>query len=275
MARSQPGSKGRFFMISTYQASPDIHVLTTSLPLPGLGSVPINAFVLHGEEPMLVDTGVVGQSDAFLSALASVIDPSELRWLWLSHTDADHIGSVHHLLQSNPKLRVITTFLGVGIMGLFAPLPMERVYLLNPGERLELEDRTLHAWKPPAFDNPSTTGFYDDRTRTLFSSDCFGALLETVPESASELSERELHEGQTLWSTIDAPWIHKADAGALGRELDAIRHMDPKLLLSSHLPAARGPVIERLLSTMARAPFAAPFVGPNQAGLEQMLKLAS
>jgi glyoxylase-like metal-dependent hydrolase (beta-lactamase superfamily II) len=261
-------------MIAHYQATPGIDVLTTSLPLPGLGSIPINAFVLQGKEPMLVDTGIVGQSDAFLSTLGKLIDPADIAWLWLSHTDPDHIGALHPLLAQNPKLRVITTFLGVGIMGLFAPLPMDRVYLLNPGEQLVLADRTLTAFKPPAFDNPSTTGFYDDRTRALFTSDCFGAMFDQVPEDASDVTEKDLREGQTLWATIDAPWIHKADPAGLGRELDTIRKMDPRLILSSHLPRASGQVIERLLTTLHGAPAATPFTGPNQASLEAMMKLA-
>ncbi len=110
-------------MITTYQAAPGIDVLTTNFPVPGLGLVPINAFVLHGSEPVLVDTGTVLQSEEFMPALRSVIDPSDLRWIWLTHTDPDHIGSLHQLLAENPRLTVITTFLGVGIMGLSAPLP--------------------------------------------------------------------------------------------------------------------------------------------------------
>lgn len=261
-------------MISHYKASPDIDVVTTSIPLPGLGNVPINAFVLKGADPVLVDTGVVNQSEEFMAALRDVIDPSELNWLWLTHTDPDHIGSVHALLKENPKLRVVTTFLGVGIMSLFAPLPMDRVFLLNPGEKLKLADRTLTGFKPPAFDNPSTTGFFDDKSRVLFSSDCFGALLQEVPNDAADIPESDLHAGQTLWSTIDAPWLHKADRGMLARELDVIRSMDPAMILSSHLPAADAKVAKRLLATLAEVPDAEPFVGPNQPMLEQMLKAA-
>jgi flavorubredoxin len=259
-------------MITVYKASPDIDVLTTSVPIANFGQVPINAFVLHGADPILVDTGVVGQSDDFMASLRKVIDPSELKWLWLSHTDPDHIGSLHQLLKDYPKLRVITTFLGVGIMGLFAPLPMDRVYLLNPGERLTLTDRSLVAFKPPAFDNPCTTGFYDDRTRALFTSDCFGALLQDPPQNAADVSEKDLADGQILWSTIDAPWLHKVDQSALAEELNVIRRMEPSMILSSHLPAAGANVTERLVSTLARVPSAQPFIGPNQPALEQMLQ---
>jgi hypothetical protein len=48
--------------------------------------------------------------------------------------------------------------------------------------------------------------------------------------------------------------------------------MAPKMVLSSHLPAAPGHMTERLLASLAAAPTAHPFVGPDQAALEQMLK---
>jgi hypothetical protein len=47
--------------------------------------------------------------------------------------------------------------------------------------------------------------------------------------------------------------------------------MDPKLILSSHLPAAPGRMTDRGLASLPPACAARPFVGPNQAALEQML----
>lgn len=259
-------------MITSYTAAPDIEVLSSSFPIPGFGLVPINAFVIKGPEPILVDTGAVVESQAFLAALRRVIDPAELKWLWLTHADFDHMGSLHAVLAENPRIRVITTFLGVGIMSLSAPLPMDRVHLVNPGESITLGNRTLTAVRPPVFDNPSTTGFYDDRSGAFFSSDCFGALLSSVPQNAADLSDNDLRDGQVFWATVDSPWLHKADRNVLATELEAIRTMAPKLVLSSHLPAAPGRMLDKLLASLAAAPGAQPFVGPNQAGLEQMLQ---
>lgn len=259
-------------MITSYSAAPEIDVLTSNVPIPGLGVVPINAFVLKGPEPILVDTGSPVQSSEFMHALRAVIDPADLKWIWLTHTDFDHIGSLQPLLAENPALRVITTFVGVGIMGLASPLPLDRVYFLNPGERLVAGNRTLTAFRPPTFDNPTTTGFYDDRSGALFSSDCFGALLQSVPENAADIPVQDLRDGQIAWSTIDAPWLHKVDRTAFAGELDGIRRMAPTMILSSHLPPAPGQMTEQLLSSLAAAPSAPPFVGPNQAAFEQMLK---
>lgn len=262
--------EGRY--MDSYKAANDIEVITSNFPIPGFGFVPINAFVLKGTEPILVDTGAVVESAEFMPTLRSIIDPADLKWIWLTHTDADHIGSLHQLLIENPRLRVITTFLGVGIMSLSAPLPMDRVNFLNPGERMTVGDRTLTAVRPPAFDNPSTTGFYDDKSGAFFSSDCFGALLENPPHDAADLSESDLREGQVFWATVDSPWLHKVDEGAFTQELKSIRSMEPRMILSSHLPAAGGAMTDRLLSSLAAAPAAQPFVGPDQAALEQMLK---
>jgi flavorubredoxin len=258
-------------MVSSYKAAPDIDVLTSNIAIPGLGLVPVNAFVLQGPEPVLVDTGAVVESDEFMSVLRSVIDPADLRWIWLTHTDFDHIGTLHQLLDENSQLRVITTFLGVGIMGLFNPLPMERVYLLNPGQNITVGDRTLTAVKPPAFDNPSTTGFHDAKSKVFFSSDCFGALLQAVPQNASDLSEQELRDGQVFWATVDSPWLHKADGNVLDKGLDDIRKMEPSMILSSHLPPASGEMTEQLLASLSAARMAQPFVGPDQTALEEML----
>ena len=229
-------------MHTTYRAAPDVDVVTSTANVGGFGNLAINAFVLHAAEPVLVDTGTVVDSDDFMSALRSVIEPADLRWIWLTHTDFDHIGSLHRLLEENEQLRVITSFLGVGIMGLAAPLPMDRVYLVNPGQRVEVGDRSLTAVRPPAFDNPITTGFCDERSGIFFSSDCFGALLDEVPESAEDVSPDALYQGQIFWATADSSWLHRVDRAAFAVELERIRALEPTMILSSHLPAAAGRV---------------------------------
>ena len=258
-------------MTSCYQAVPGIDVLSSTFPIPGFGVLPINAFVLHGSEPVLVDTGAVIESEQFLGALAQAIDPGDLKWIWLTHTDFDHIGALHRLLEQNPDIKVITNFLSVGIMSISAPLPIERVRLVNPGQKFTVGDRTLTALKPPTWDNPSTVGFFDEKTGALFSSDCFGALLSAVPESAAELSDQELRRGQVFWATVDSPWLHNTDRALFAKNLAAVREMNPSVVLSSHLPAAPGHMTERLVASLGAVPDAEPFAAPDQAALEEML----
>ena len=259
----------------TYQAAPDVDVVTSTNAISGFGNLAINAFVIDAAEPVLVDTGSVVESDAFMGALRSVIDPTDLRWIWLTHTDFDHIGAVAHLLERNARLRVVTTFLGVGIMSLAAPLPPDRVHLVNPGQHLDVGDRRLRALRPPAFDNPVTTGLLDERAGILFSSDCFGALLEDMPGWAEDVPPEDLHRGQVLWATADSSWLHGVDRTAFARDLERLRALEPSLVLSSHLPPARGSSLDRLLGALAAAPDSPRFVGPDQAALGALLSGAA
>jgi flavorubredoxin len=253
-----------------YSPAEGIHVLPTYAPIPGYGTLPVNAFVLKAKEPVLVDCGLISEQNEFMDALSSVIDPQELKWIWLTHTDRDHIGSFHKLLEEAPRLRVITTFMGAGKMSLSSPLPMDRVYLLNPGQSIHVGDRRLTAVQPPIFDAPETTGFIDSKSGALFSSDCFGAIMSSPAEDVRDIPQEELTEMGTIWATIDAPWIHSINRGLFGKTLNRIRELSPSMILSSHLPAAPG-MTTQLLKTLASVPDAKSFTGPDQEALQRML----
>jgi Metallo-beta-lactamase superfamily len=262
-------------MTACFTAGPGVDVIAATIDIPTLGSLAVNSFVLHGTEPLLVDTGTVAGATDFLAALASVIDPQALRWVWLTHTDFDHIGSLARLLELNPRIRVVTSFLGTGIMGLSStPLPIDRVYLVNPGQTLTVGDRRLTAVRPPVFDNPITTGFVDESSGALFSSDCFGALLPALPalpEDSADLDEATLTSGQIRWATIDSPWAHDVDRAAFDAKLHQLLAIQPSMVYSSHLPPAPGSMLKLFIESLAQVPDAPRFEGPDQATLETLL----
>jgi hypothetical protein len=55
--------------------APDITVLADALEVPGIGFLPVNAFVLHAREAVGVDTGLSLPGRRFLEAVGSAIDP--------------------------------------------------------------------------------------------------------------------------------------------------------------------------------------------------------
>ncbi len=252
----------------------DAIVLNDQLEVPGVGYLAVNAFVLQAAEPVVVDTGLSLPDRNFVETLGSVIDPADVRWIWLTHPDRDHTGGIFDLLEAAPQARVITTFVGAGILSTERPLPMDRVYLLNPGQSLDVGDRTLHGFRPPLFDNPATVGFYDDRSGICFSSDCFGAPVPTSElagsSEARDVPPDALRAGQLLWATIDSPWVHLVDPVKYLETVESLRAMDPAVILSTHLPPAAGQT-SVFLDMLATAPAADPFVGPDQHALEEML----
>ena len=258
-------------MNTPYQVIPDINVLPAHFPIPGAGFLPINAFVIKSKEPVLVDTGIGIDSKVFMEALASIIDPRDLRWVWLTHDDADHTGSIQKVLEAAPQAKLVANSLAVLRMSTTWPVPMKRVVWLNPGESITVGDRTLTAVRPPLFDNPTTISLYDDKTETYFSADCFGAILPSPVQNIDEVAEGDLTQGMISWASADSPWLHMVEPKVFAGALDKIRLLSPKLILSSHMLPAQGKT-ELFLEWLAKVPTSKPFVTPNQNALEQILR---
>lgn len=256
-------------MLSPYTVAPAIDILPAFLPVPGFGVLPVNSFVIHATAPVLVDTGPAALREPFLAALETIIDPARLRWIWITHADPDHVGNLQAVLARAPDARLVTTFLGMAKMGLLG-LPVERVRLINPGQHLHAGDRALTAVAPPVFDAPETTGLFDPVSGTLFSADSFGALMQSPTREARDLQAHQLKAGMLAWAAVDAPWLQNVDRGRFRRSLQTIADLVPTVVLSSHLPPANG-MTDTLLSNLADAPDAPPFIGPDQAALERML----
>ena len=65
-------------------------------------------------------------SNQFVEALAATIDLDDLEWLWLT-VDPDHVDAVARLHEAAPQLKVVTSFLGMGKLGILGiALPPER-----------------------------------------------------------------------------------------------------------------------------------------------------
>ncbi|MGK5113453.1 MULTISPECIES: MBL fold metallo-hydrolase [unclassified Geodermatophilus] len=258
-------------MDSPYRASADVHVLPANLELPGMGVLPVNAYLITAEEPVLVDTGLGVDEDDFVDALSSLIAPERLRWIWLTHDDADHTGSLRRVMELAPQARLVTHGFSALRMSTWWPLPMDRVHAIRPGDEIHVGDRTLTAVAPPLFDNPTSTGLLDRSTGALFSVDAFGAILPEPTQSAADVPPEALAGGMLGWATSDSPWVHLTEPAEFGQVLDRVRRIRPTRIFSSHLPAAEGTALEDFLAVLQQVPSAEPFVPPSADEFTQLV----
>ncbi len=258
-------------MDAPYQAAPDVHVLPTNEVLPGLGVLPINAYVLLAEEPVLIDTGMAADDDEFIDALSSIVDPQELRWVWLTHDDADHTGSIERVFRLAPRARLVTHAFAALRMSSWWPVPFDRVHAIRAGDRLAVGDRTLRAVPPPLYDNPMSTGLLDEATGALFSVDSFGALLPEATQDAADVPHDALAGGMRAWASSDSPWAHLLDRGRFAQVLEGVRRLQPTQIFSSHLPAASGTSLDTFLQVLASVPDAEPTPAPSHEEFTMLL----
>ncbi len=187
----------------------------------------------------------------------------------MSHTDLDHIGNLEAVMELAPNAKVVLPGLGAAKMGLREGFDMSRLMPMDHGQRLDLGDRELVLLKPPTYDAPETTGFFDTRTRVLFSVDSFGALLDSPYEELAAVPEAVLRDGMATWSAIDAPWLGMIDRHAFGHLMSDIERLAPSTIISGHLPAAGGSVTRRLLGNMLGA-VAGKIAGPDREAIEAL-----
>jgi glyoxylase-like metal-dependent hydrolase (beta-lactamase superfamily II) len=259
-------------MDAPYQGSSDVLVLPTSITIPGVGVLPINAFLLMAEEPVLVDTGLGMDSPEFIDAVSSIVPFDQIKWVWLTHDDADHTGSIQKVMELAPNAKLVTQGLCAMRMSSWWQVPLHRVHAIRAGDELHVGDRTLTAVAPPLFDNPMSTGFIDRSTGALFTVDAFGALLPEATQSANDVPPEALAGGMAGWATSDSPWVHITDKAKFGEVLERVRQLAPSRIFSSHLPAADGTSMDEFIRILAMVPDAEEHQPPNAEQFGMMIE---
>jgi hypothetical protein len=256
--------------IGAKRVAPDTTTFRSFAPIPGLGILPINAHLIHAKEPVLVDTSWVGVSEAYLEELQKAIDPADLRWIWISHTDLDHVFNLEAVMKLAPNAKVVIAGLGAAKLELRGDFDMSRLHVLEAGQRLDVGDRELVSIKPIIYDAPETNGFFDTKTRVLFSADAFGALMDAPHEETAAIPEAVLRDGQTAWASVDAPWLGWVDKTIFGALLSDVERLDPSTIISGHLPATSGPMIHKVLGNLLGSMSAGRFGGPDRETIESL-----
>ncbi len=259
-------------MDALYQSAPDVHVIPANLPIPGVGVLPVNAFLLMSEEPILIDTGIGVDGDDFMAAVSDIVDLEKLKWVWLTHDDADHTGSIQRIMELAPNAKLVTHAFSALRMATWWPVPMERVHAIRPGDEIHVGDRALIAVAPPLFDSPLSIGLFDTSTGAFFCVDSFGAILPEPTQDPSEVQPEALAGGMLGWAISDSPWAHVADREMFSQVLDKVRQLQPRRIFSSHLPAAKGSSLEEFIAVLETVPDAEPFMPPNAQEFTQMIE---
>src|SRR4029450_5352526 len=88
--------------ISPYQVAEETFVIPWMLEAPPVGLFCMNSLVIRGDQPIIVDTGSPADRDGWLDNVRSVVDPKDVRWIFLSHDDRDHAGNLLAALDACP-----------------------------------------------------------------------------------------------------------------------------------------------------------------------------
>ncbi len=234
--------------------------------------LPVNSMLIRGREPVIVDTGAPIHRARWLEQVFSLVEPEDVRWIFLSHDDGDHTGALLDVLERCPRAMLVTNWFSWERLGLEKPaLPLQRMRWLEPGDTLDVGDRTLHLFRPPVFDGPTTRGLLDGRTGVMWAADSFACLVPHGTLDAAEMHADEL-AGMNELNSFVSPWLAWADRGVFGRHVDAVAALGARTVASAHGPVLRGTRLDDAFARLRALAGAPPAVSPGQALLDTLVQ---
>ncbi|MDQ4054405.1 MAG: MBL fold metallo-hydrolase [Actinomycetota bacterium] len=253
------------------QLAPETFLITNMAQLDGDTYLPVNSMLIRGEEPVIVDTGAPVHRELWLEQVFGLVEPQDVRWVFLSHDDGDHTGALHDVLDLCPNATLVTNFFTTDRLGLERPLPMDRMIWREPGETFDAGDRRLRLMLPPIFDGPTTRGLYDESTGVMWAVDSFAALAPGVVHHVEDLPKDMYDETFRLVNSLVSPWHQWLDTGLYGRHVDSVESLRPEVVASAHGPILTGLSIHDAFDRVRDLAGEAISPRPGQAVLDELL----
>ncbi|MFB2737805.1 diflavin flavoprotein [Umezakia ovalisporum] len=133
-----------------------------------------NSFLIRGEQTGLVDTSHAKFRELYFNTLTGLINPREIDYLIISHTEPDHSGLVKDLLEMAPEITVVASKVAIQFLESLLHRPFKRQIVKN-GDRLDLgRGHEFEFVIAPNLHWPDTIFSFDHKTKILYTCDAFG-----------------------------------------------------------------------------------------------------
>ena len=260
--------------VDTERVTPDTHVIR-QIAGEGMGPVAhyINSAVITGAEPVIVDCGPAITREGGLERTFELVDPLDVRWVYVSHDDSDHVGNLFEVLDLCPRATVVTTFFAIQRMAGdgHGMVPLDRVRLVNDGESFWAGDRELVAVRPPTYDSPTTRGLYDTVSGVYWASDAFCAAVPHPVDDVSELDTGFFADSFLTTAQMISPWHEWLDQGRYDAHLARLSRFGFRAVTSAHGPTLRGDQVAWSLDLLSQLPSRPVISDLSQPDLDHML----
>ncbi len=151
------------------EIAPDLFRISAYIPKADLQ---FNQFLVRDDEPLLFHTGLRGMFPRVRDAVATIINPSDIRWISFSHFEGDECGSLNEWLKLAPRAK---PFCGIiGSMINIDDFSDRRSHVLPEGEVLSTGRYRFRFLETPHVPHGWDAGLLlEEKERTLFCSDLF------------------------------------------------------------------------------------------------------
>ncbi len=195
-------------------------------------------FLVRGDEPLLFHTGMRGIFPVVKDAVASLMDPSKLRWLGFSHFEADECGALNEWMSIAPNAVPVCSLVGK-MVSVDDFVGNDRSKGMTDGEVLDTGSHRFRFIATPHVPHCWEAGFmFEETNDVLFCSDLFHQNGDTEPLTTSDVVESArdtIVEYQNGPLANYMPYTKSTDG-----ELKRLAELKPKVLAAMHGSAFEG-----------------------------------
>ncbi|MEI2696899.1 MAG: MBL fold metallo-hydrolase [Microthrixaceae bacterium] len=232
-------------------------------------AVHMNSMLIRGSEPVVVDTGCPAHREQYLEDLFSLVDPQDVRWVFISHDDVDHYGNLHEVMDACPNATLVATwFLCERLAGDRLDVAPTRWRWVGDGESFEAGDRTLTALRPPLYDSPTTRGLYDHSSGVYWASDCFATPVERGTAFVADLDPQAWAAGFAAFQAWNSPWVSLVEPDAFAAECRRVEQLRPSAIATAHGPTIEASHVQRAFEMLRAMPGVVAPAQPDQSVLD-------
>jgi flavorubredoxin len=236
----------------------------------------LNSMVILGQEPVIVDIGTPANRTQWLADVFSLVEPKDVRWIFISHEDVDHTGNLDEALSACVNAQLVCNWAMVERHTNCFNFPLDRCRWVGDGEAFDVGDRTLHALRPPVFDSPTTRGLFDPTTRVYWAVDTFATPLPDPHAAIADLDPEFWADGLALFALgAVGPWLSMVDPTKYATFVDRTQSLDIATIASAHSPVIEGSFIDQAFDRVRGLPSLDPMVLPDQSVLDQIIAATS
>ena len=163
-----------------------------------------NSYLINADKKAIVEVVKEKFSETYLRKLRSVIDPEEIQYIILDHTEPDHSGSLRLLLELAPSAIVVGSGNAIRYLEDIINVPF-RALVVKDGDTLNLGNKTLRFFSAPNLHWPDSMLTLLVEDKVLFSCDIFGAHY-CSPEMYSVFDEKYTESFKYYFNIIMRPF---------------------------------------------------------------------
>ncbi len=213
----------------------DADLVTFDIVIPTKYGTTYNSYLIRGEKIAVIDTVKEYCVDDFISKIKSLVNPEDIAYIVINHTEPDHSGGLTRLMELAPN--AVPVFSRGARTFVKNILHKDFDYKeVKGGDGIDLGGKILKFITAPFLHWPDTMFTYLEGENILFPCDAFGAHYCSDKRFNDELEDKEeaFKAFEFYYNCILRPFKkHVIDA------LDNIKDIDIEIIAPSHGPVLR------------------------------------